>query len=407
MPLNEFKDLQLRDKKKRDILQRREITLIDIPYFAERETLSSKVTKIKNILMSLGVFFIDIPNEDIEKFIGKSFLKNKYKEELDLLLSKKNMTLISGLPVTTYAPLDVVCNKCGKKWTTSLKYLRRGDCRSCSYKKYYFSLEELEALAQKYNGHCLSKKELCKTNQCFWKCSNPNHAPWKSSVKSVTEGHWCRKCADENNKKYSIEFLNKFVKEKYNGRCLSTECPNATTKLEWKCDNPDHPSWFTTAFAVAKTGSWCPKCAVDKNKVKLRKYSIGDFQKFAKEKHHGQCLSTEFKSVNSPLEWKCNNPDHPSWFALPTNILIGRWCPKCAIEKRKLSLEDCQKFAIEKHHGQCLSTGYVNATTKMEWKCNNPDHPSWFATANSVMNNGTWCRQCVYEKQKKTKSPSL
>ena len=43
--------------------------------------------------------------------------------------------------------------------------------------------------------------------------------------------------------------------------------------------------------------------------------------------------------------------------------------------------------------GQCLATEYVNSRTKMQWQCQGGHE--WLATSDSVLNQGTWCRECA------------
>jgi len=35
---------------------------------------------------------------------------------------------------------------------------------------------------------------------------------------------------------------------------------------------------------------------------------------------------------------------------------------------KKLTLEDCNKIALEKD-GECLSSEYINSQTRMKWRC--------------------------------------
>ncbi len=412
MDLNQFKELQKRDIIKRVAVQSRGIRFIVIPYFLNKDTLSDKITKIKNILISQGVAFTDIPNGDIEKNIQQGFLRNKHKEELDLLLLKKDITLISGLPISVNDPLNVRCNKCGRVWTTHLSRLRISGCRICSIlatnaqraeKHRKYSLKDFQDFVKKrYNGQCLSTIFESVNTPMEWKCSNPDHPTWSAMPSDILRGRWCRECAFEkvvSLKKYSLEYFQDFVKEKYNGKCLSMEYKSVNTLMKWKCNNPDHPVWSATPSRILQ-GSWCRECAFEK-KVK---YSLEYFQDFVKEKYNGQCLSAEYKNANTPMKWKCSNPNHPAWSATPSSILQGHWCRKCAHKKRKspqkYSLEYFQDFVKEKYNGQCLSTEYKDTKTPMKWKCSNPNHPAWSARPNHII-EGHWCRKCAFENQVK------
>jgi len=57
----------------------------------------------------------------------------------------------------------------------------------------------------------------------------------------------------------------------------------------------------------------------------------------------------------------------------------------------RLTIEEMHKIALERN-GECLSTEYINARTSLKWKCHN--NHVWSACADSIKNNGTWCRKC-------------
>jgi hypothetical protein len=63
----------------------------------------------------------------------------------------------------------------------------------------------------------------------------------------------------------------------------------------------------------------------------------------------------------------------------------------------KRNIEDMQKFAQE-NGGKCLSSIYSNSYTHLLWEC--AAGHQWYATPNSVLNKGTWCRKC-HRKQKR------
>jgi hypothetical protein len=82
----------------------------------------------------------------------------------------------------------------------------------------------------------------------------------------------------------------------------------------------------------------------------------------------GLCLSTEYINSTSKLLWRCNK-EH-EWSANPGSIVKGTWCPECNIDNHRLTIEDMQKIA-KQHNGFCLSVNYKNLRTKMKWKNGN------------------------------------
>lgn len=124
----------------------------------------------------------------------------------------------------------------------------------------------------------------------------------------------------------------------------------------------------------------------------------------------GECLSTEYISGDINLEWKCHNLGHKSWMA--GLYIVGKksWCAKCAKEalarKTKLAdgLEQAHQLA-EKNGGQCLSTEYINAASKLLWKCKNHSHSEFFSVFSDVK-KGRWCSKCGDERVSKLKTLS-
>lgn len=72
----------------------------------------------------------------------------------------------------------------------------------------------------------------------------------------------------------------------------------------------------------------------------------------------------------------------------------GRWCPKCAHERsgatQRLTIEQMHELA-ESRGGKCLSSGYLNAHSKLRWRCGNGHE--WSAVPGSVR-AGRWCQIC-------------
>jgi hypothetical protein len=64
-------------------------------------------------------------------------------------------------------------------------------------------------------------------------------------------------------------------------------------------------------------------------------------------------------------------------------------------EQRGALLADCRAVA-EAMGGACLSTEYINAKTKMRWRCENGHE--WEATPHNVR-HATWCPHCYAERR--------
>ena len=72
----------------------------------------------------------------------------------------------------------------------------------------------------------------------------------------------------------------------------------------------------------------------------------------------GACLSTKYVNAQTKLRWKCAKGH--AWEATPGSVKnAGNWCLKCA-GRAPLTLEQMQAVA-KKRGGKCLSTTYVNS----------------------------------------------
>jgi len=110
--------------------------------------------------------------------------------------------------------------------------------------------------------------------------------------------------------------------------------------------------------------------------------------------NNGECLSKNYISFHEPLIWKCDK--NHIWSIPGYSIEYGTWCASCAGLK-KLSIEDAHFVASQKG-GLCLSTIYISANKKLEWKCNKGH--IWSTTIASVRNLGTWCPVCRVKRNK-------
>ena len=140
----------------------------------------------------------------------------------------------------------------------------------------------------------------------------------------------CKKCqsirksqsakkADKKNKQFYYDRLVKYCKER-GGKVLETEWTRAKDIYHFKCGNPKHSIFTTTADALYSGEHWCPYCSG----------RAGDFQnELAKlcEEKDGKLLS-EYKSAGEYVTVRCNKHNYV-WDILPNNIKKGRWCPIC------------------------------------------------------------------------------
>lgn len=243
----------------------------------------------------------------------------------------------------------------------------------------------MKALAQKRNGDCISVNYVNDSTHLEWKCDK-GHL-WKATPSNIKQKKWCPKCAIEKragSRRGSIEELQEIANSR-RGRCVSDEYKGTHSLHEWECSFGHR--WKASPANVKSRKSWCPKCS-RLDGQEHRKLGIEKMQEYAKHRG-GVCISKYYGNINKKLWWKC--AEGHRWDATPANILKGKWCPRCAIKKRRLTIEIFKEIAKEKG-GECLSDEYFRLTQKLRWRCS--EGHEWEALASSVKNAGTWCAKC-------------
>jgi len=247
-------------------------------------------------------------------------------------------------------------------------------------------LEELQEIAIKRGGKCLSEYYISTHTKLKWQCKE-GHV-WEATPDNIKRGTWCPICAIRiraDKLRGTIEEMHA-IAEKRGGRCLSKEYIDIDTKLKWQCK--EGHIWEAIPYTI-KIGHWCPNCASKINADKQRG-SIKDMHVLAKERG-GKCLSEYYISTHTKLKWQCK--EGHVWEAIPSNIKKGIWCPVCGGTKKK-TIEDMHGLARDRG-GKCLSKDYVNNSTKLKWQCK--EGHDWEAAPHNIK-SGTWCPVCSRKK---------
>ncbi|MEE9378599.1 MAG: hypothetical protein V3V33_11270, partial [Candidatus Lokiarchaeia archaeon] len=217
----------------------------------------------------------------------------------------------------------------GHVWKAKPDHIKRGQwCPNCAGVK-KLSIIEMQKLANKKDGKCLSEEYKNIHTKLTWKCKE-GHI-WKALPSNIKKGHWCPSCAIKritNAQKLTIKEMQKLAEEK-GGKCLSDHYVNARTKLIWQCK--EGHVWKAKADHI-KNGHWCPKCAG------VEKLTLNDMHELARKKE-GKCLSEEYINAQTKIIWQCK--EGHIWKATPNKIQSGRWCPLCS---EGLSERICRRY---------------------------------------------------------------
>jgi hypothetical protein len=320
----EFEKRQRDDLKKKEWCHENGITLVEVPEFADFLNLSEIIKTVEECISQAGV---TIPKYKMPKTHGE--ILHSDLSELKNICKKRGGKVITDAFLGWDSRHRFVCGA-GHPWITTAESIKQGTwCRDCSMKKMgeeqrKYTLEDAKKLAKENNGKCLSKTDsFTSEDKLTWYC-NVHQETWDAPISRIVKGGWCSKCGYEKGsmkrRKYTIKDLQNLAAER-GGKCLSMEYINVSFKYKWECaKNHTWDASFSDIKGSPKhKPTWCPECAGKK------KHTIEDMREWAAA-HGGECLSTEYVNAKTPLLWRCSC-GHEFW-AAPTNIQRGKWCPK-------------------------------------------------------------------------------
>jgi hypothetical protein len=185
-----------------------------------------------------------------------------------MVLRKKGKLLSSLKDFTGPRPsgIKVRCAD-GHVWKTSAYNLVSSKhwCKRCNLKKAWISrlpsFSELQRIAQKRGGRCISKEYLGSHTHLKWQCKKGH--TWLAKPTNIKSGKWCPKCRNEG---LSDRFRTKNAIQKYSelakkrgGRLLTKKVPrNQGEHLKWKCQQ-GHV--FSAKINNVISGKWCRTCS--------------------------------------------------------------------------------------------------------------------------------------------------
>ena len=307
----------------------------------------------------------------LSRFFNRTFNLEKIKEHDEFKKGRCAQNKVTLIQV----PYNISYEQLGKWISEECK--RRGVEVPVDYNKINYhnfdvysskNLEEMKNLATSLGGECISDKYILTTKKLKWKCDK-GHI-WEATPTSVKNQYWCPYCSGMI--RLTLEKM-KEIAQSHKGLCLSEKFVNRKTKLKWQCVNGH--VWMSAPRNIVR-GKWCPICAVE-YRASLSRGNIEKMRVVAKSRG-GECLSDTYNLSITPLIWRCK--EGHEWKARPAGICAGKWCPFCA-HTTKLTIEEMQKIARSRG-GECLSQLYVNTDTNLKWKCK--EGHEWQATPDNI-----------------------
>jgi hypothetical protein len=293
--------------------------------------------------------------------------KSELFDDLKSIAHGRNGKLLSKGYLRCNSKLKWQCQK-GHVWNAMPSSIKYGSwCPYCAGNTASKDIiPELQAIASRRGGLLVSKSYVDAKTKLEWQCAK-SHV-WRAVPGSIKLGYWCPHCAGNRIWGNPLKELKQIARER-GGECLSDTYVNSHSKMKWRC-RIGH-TWYTTAGNIRgnanKKGTWCPECAKPMMGLSKR-LPLNDFKKLA-ESRGGKCLSTKYINSHTNLKWKCKNGH--LWEATPGSIKSQRsWCPYCARRAIDKDNETkLLKQVANSKGGKLISKSYVNYNTKLTWTC--------------------------------------
>ena len=143
------------------------------------------------------------------------------------------------------------CPVCGAKASSAQqKGKKRG-------KRPEVRLEDMQDIATRHGGQCLSDEYVNASTHLLWQCSHGHQ--WEATPASVrNQKTWCPTCIVEE-RRLGLQAMQELALAR-GGWCLSVKYVNRRTSLFWKC-REGHQWEAAPNNVIPDEGSWCPACA--------------------------------------------------------------------------------------------------------------------------------------------------
>lgn len=181
-------------------------------------------------------------------------------------------------------------------------------------------------ILSKYNG---SERPI----DFLYHCNEHGDTYGTVNAKNICKPYYlpCKKCqsirkskASQRNKKDKSFYYKRLAEycNAHGGKVLEKEWTRAKDMYHFKCGNPSHPVFETTADALYSGEHWCPYCSG----------RSGNFEEEIKSiiEYNGGSLLSHYTGMQDHVRVRCNKHNY-EWSIMPLNIKKGRWCPICSM----------------------------------------------------------------------------
>lgn len=267
--------------------------------------------------------------------------------------------------VNSLTPVVIICRTHGKFEQAPNKFLHSGGCPKCARQKRHasrrLSVEEIKKRVSKTHGESISVdlKNYKNTRQKI-EAECKVHGTFETSVANLIAGRGCFECSKLKSGLARRSDTRTWIKKAklVHGTRYDYSKVNYTTvqeKVEIICKQ--HGPFYCRAGNHIHSKRGCPKCAKTGPKTNHRtptraRVSEKEFlQRLKKSRPEINVNEAKLQYKNMATKVVVQCPKHGDFKATPSNLLNGRGCRRCAIEKnsevRRLPIQQfikrCQK----------------------------------------------------------------
>jgi hypothetical protein len=174
-------------------------------------------------------------------------------DDMRKLARERNGKCVSSIYVNAHKKLEWQCSQ-GHRWLALPGSIRQGRwCARCAGVA-SFTIDDMQILAAKHGGWCLSPQYLGTHEKLQWQCAR-RHVFWSSPAAVKRAASFCPECRPV--KQGTLAEMRSIAAAR-GGDCRSSRYINAHTPLQWSCREGHR--WRAAPHSI-KSGSWCPLCA--------------------------------------------------------------------------------------------------------------------------------------------------
>ena len=169
---------------------------------------------------------------------------------------------------------------------------------------------------------------------------------------------------------------------------------NSHKKVEWLCDNPQHPTWFASVASRYRSGSGCPYCSGRKAVPGVNDLATLYPEYAAMLVNSDDAVGVTPRS-GKKLKWQCSHNSEHTWFVSPHYRLKttpDSGCPQCSRSKRWVNNPPPRKLVRDEHPEilhEAVDSDAVGALScgsgkKVRWVCQEYGHEYTMAVRKKV-----------------------